>query len=33
MNVLRSSLSVIEKTARELISWLASYGLTMEAAV
>lgn len=33
MNVLRSSLSVIEKTARELISWLASYGLTLEAAV
>lgn len=33
MNVLRSSLSVIEKTARELINWLASYGLTIEAAV
>ncbi len=33
MNVLRSSLSVIEKTARELISWFASYGLTIEAAV
>ena len=33
MNVLRSSLSVIEKTARELISWFASYGLTLEAAV
>ncbi len=29
----RNSLSVIEKTARELISWLASYGLTLEAAV